>query len=456
MKKVRLVTGILALMSIPALGACYAQSAAPKGESPAKTPTSVREQVERLQSFDPVERRQAAQELGRMGEGAVAAVPFLIKSLNDNARLVVRDPEGEASSSSVAEAAMMALVEIGPPAVDSLILSLGDSNPGVRMMATEALGRIQDPKTIEPLIGVLESDGDALVQAAAVDALRRKRDPKALEALVLAEQSESWMVRSLAKSAVEEARTEAGDVGLSPSGEIRSGPEDQPLPQEEIDAVDSGEAHGTVSREVTPEPEASAPAAPEEEPTWSGIAGKGSHIVERGDTLYSIGRRYGVPWQTLMELNDLYDPTELFVGQTLKIQAPSEERGPPREAAETEKVAGGETTYTVQQGDTLYRIGQRYGVAWQRLMTYNNMYDPADLYAGQELKIPEGARVTAPLAWDGVTTYTVQDGDILYEIGLLFGMSWREIAALNGIAEPNEIFVGQVLKIPGRGKALSP
>ena len=110
----------------------------------------------------------------------------------------------------------------------------------------------------------------------------------------------------------------------------------------------------------------------------------------------------------------------------------------------------------MQQDDTLYRIGLRYGVTWQTLMIHNDMQDPSELSAGQELKIPSGDAIKTPLTWDGVTTYTVQHGDILYDIGPLFGMSWREVGAFNGLTDPNQIYVGQVLKIPTRREAPSP
>jgi len=433
MNKVGSILGLLVLACLAPLGFCCAQSAMPEGRLLSDAPAGVKEQVERLNSFDPVERRNAAQELGRMGEEAVQAVPFLIRALNDSARLAVRSPEADGSPASVAEAAMLALANIGAPAVDPLIASLGNDNPGVRTMATAALGRIQDPRTIEPLIEVLETDPDSLVQAAAVDALRKKQDSRTLEALLVAEQSESWVVRSLAKSAVEEARAVPGekviDEDLIPWG-------DETAPSEEPEEPDAAEPVEEVN-----------------------------HTVQRDETLYRIGRKYGLTWQTLMEYNDLRDPTDLYVGQILKIPTTSDEYAPRSKTSFTgtagaadpdSESPGEEQTYIVQQGDTLYRIGLRYGVTWQTLMQHNNMYDPSDLYAGQELKIPPGGAAKTSLGWDGVTTYTVQHGDILYDIGLLFGMSWREVAAFNGLTDPSQIYVGQVLKIPTRREAPSP
>jgi len=394
MEKVRFVIGLLALVNVSLLGSCYGQPAVPEGALPSDSGTSapVREQIERLSSFDPVERAHAAQALGSMGEGAVPAVPFLIGALNDSARFAVRSPEGEATPSSVAEAAMIALVNIGGPAVDSLISCLGDSNPGVRLMVTEALGRIQDPRTIEPLIKVLASDGDYLVQATAVDALRKKKDPRALEALFLAEDHGNWMVRSLARSAVEEARAEAGDEGSSAPGDVapdRQDPTTEPASGDRDDARDGDEP---TTEEPSPVPESSETGIKEEEP------------------------------------------------------GPPDEGIPPAE----------EPTHVVQRGDTLYSLEQRYGVPWQTLMTYNNLHDPTNLDVGQILRIPAQAGTAGGPARDGETLYTVQQGDNLYEIGLLFGMSWKRIAERNGLTDPGQIFVGQVLRIPGKRGVHSP
>ena len=48
----------------------------------------------------------------------------------------------------------------------------------------------------------------------------------------------------------------------------------------------------------------------------------------------------------------------------------------------------------------------------------------------------------------GGTRYTIQSGDTLFSVARKFGVSVQEIASLNGIADPSQIRVGQVLKIP--------
>lgn len=440
MEKKSFILALTALMGLLALESCYAQSRISERKVPQETPARVREQIERLYSFDPVERWNAAMELGRMGEAAAGAVPSLIELLNDSGRLAVRSAEGQSSPSSVAEAAVLALVSIGDAAVEPLIASLDSRDPGVRTMAADGLGRIEDPRTIEPLIKVLQSDEDALVQAAAVDALRKKKDPRVLEALLLAEENENWVVRSLAKRAVVEARREVGEQ------EAGAGEDGLKTKSDDVPEGESLEEQTTGEEEVP----SGAGAVGAEESHQAEPAPEATHTVQTGETLYSIGKRYGVPWETLMEYNGLYSTTDLHVGQILKIPRAAEGLSPQGEPSVTETAGEDETTYIVQEGDTLYSLGRRYGVPWQTLMKYNNMYDPASLWAGQRLKIPGGNTARGPVEWDGVTTYKVQHGDILYDIGLLFGMSWREIAALNGLTDPNQIFVGQVLKIPSK------
>ncbi len=460
MKRARFIfiIGCVALMGRFPPGFCYGQSALPEGEVSSNTSTEVKALIESMHSFDPVERRNAARELGRMGEQAVPAVPVLIRALGDRARLAVRSQEEEATSASVAEAAMLALTDIGGPAVEPLVGSLENDDPGVRMMAVAALGRIRDSRAVGPLIEVLENDEDSLVRAAAVDALRKQKDPRALEALLAAEQNGNWVVRSLAKSAVEEVRAPSGEEGAPAPEEPRSVQE----PQRAGDEGDGGEA-ATAKASGAPSDEEmtdedlipwGGEMASSKEPEAEEPAEETSHTVQRDETLYRIGRRYGVSWQTLMEANDLRDPTDLYVGQVLKIPVPHEPSSPGKKAV-ARPSAGMESTYVVQQGDTLYRIGRRHGVPWQTLMKYNNLNAPTELTAGQKLKIPPWNAAKAPAARDGVTTYTVQHGDILSDIGLLYGLNWQEIAAVNGLTHPDQIYVGQVLKIPVKGEGAS-
>ncbi len=97
-------------------------------------------------------------------------------------------------------------------------------------------------------------------------------------------------------------------------------------------------------------------------------------------------------------------------------------------------------TYTVVAGDNLSVIAARFGTTWQHLAAINGIKGPYYvIYPGQTLKV-SGEPQTR--------TYTVQPGDSLSSIGNRFGVSYMDIARANGISNPDYIQVGWVLRIP--------
>ncbi len=108
------------------------------------------------------------------------------------------------------------------------------------------------------------------------------------------------------------------------------------------------------------------------------------------------------------------------------------------------------TVHIVQWGETLGIIAQRYGVTVSAIAQANGISNPNYIYAGQSLTIPTGTAPPAPAPPPGgTTTYVVQRGDTLGAIAARYGTTVNELVALNGIMNPNLIYVGQVLKVPG-------
>ena len=121
-----------------------------------------------------------------------------------------------------------------------------------------------------------------------------------------------------------------------------------------------------------------------------------------------------------------------------------------------------DSIYVVQPGDTLYRIAQMFGTNVPTLVGMNNIANPNLIYVGQELRVPgDGtAQPPAPAPSDPAPpapapspdgTYVVQAGDTLYRIAARFGTNVPTLVAMNGLSNPNYIYVGQVLRVPGGG-----
>jgi peptidoglycan-N-acetylglucosamine deacetylase len=113
-------------------------------------------------------------------------------------------------------------------------------------------------------------------------------------------------------------------------------------------------------------------------------------------------------------------------------------------------------TYTVQQGDNLFRIAMKFGIDWHDLAAANGITNPESLQVGQVLTIPgcqgqgsgTGTGTGTGTPSGSEETYVVQAGDNLFRIALKYGITWQELAAYNNITDPTSIYPGQVLKIP--------
>ena len=107
--------------------------------------------------------------------------------------------------------------------------------------------------------------------------------------------------------------------------------------------------------------------------------------------------------------------------------------------------------HTVQSGETLTGIADSYGVAVNSLAQQNAITDVNVIYAGQELTIP-GRGAPGAAAPGPTLAYTVVVGDTLSGIADAHGMRVADLLAANAaISDPNRIFVGQVIAVPGAG-----
>jgi len=113
-----------------------------------------------------------------------------------------------------------------------------------------------------------------------------------------------------------------------------------------------------------------------------------------------------------------------------------------------------DSSYVVQYGDTLSGIAYRFGVTVDALVQANGLVNPNWIYAGQRLTVP-GAASPAPAPAPTTTYYTVQKGDTLAKIAVRFDVRIWDIVTLNNIANPNLIYAGQRLAVPKTFSATS-
>ncbi len=226
------------------------------------------------------------------------------------------------------------------------------------------------------------------------------------------------------------------------------------------------------------------------------------YIVQRGDYLAKISKKYNVTINSIKRLNNLKDDN-IRIGQKLKLPGKleiGEQKVPEGAFAKDTKSSakkpyaaytGATKEYVVKSGDTLGAIAYGNGINIRQLKELNGLTSDS-LKIGQKLKIPAEKVVTpkkvetkpaekkvvepevkapaeppaeapavapveapaeaptaAPVEEVAPTqTYTVQEGDDLTDVSIRFGVSAAAVRELNNLGESDKLVAGQILKLP--------
>ena len=128
----------------------------------------------------------------------------------------------------------------------------------------------------------------------------------------------------------------------------------------------------------------------------------------------------------------------------------------PTKAITVVKTASTHITHVVSSGETLWGLSRQYSTTVDAIAAANGITDTSYLRIGQKLIIPgaaDSSAAPAPAATSATTgvsaQHVVSPGETLSGIASRYGTSSGQLAALNGLSDPNRIYVGQVLTIGG-------
>ena len=160
------------------------------------------------------------------------------------------------------------------------------------------------------------------------------------------------------------------------------------------------------------------------------------YIVARGDTLRSLAARFGSTVESILASNpSITNPNVIYEGQRLTIYSAGPGNPPPTQPPPP---PGG--IYYAQRGDTLRKIAARFGTTVDAILRSNpQITNPNIIYVGQAITLPGSS---------SAQTHTVQRGETLRIIANRYGTTVNAILALNpNITNPNLIYVGQRIRV---------
>jgi LysM repeat protein len=184
---------------------------------------------------------------------------------------------------------------------------------------------------------------------------------------------------------------------------------------------------------------------------------KTSHTVRRGESIYTIARRYRYSVKQLARWNGLKYPYRLKTGRRLRVTPLSKSR------RSTNKKS--KNSHIVRRGENIYKIARRYGYSVKLLAKWNGLKYPYKLKAGRRLRV-------APLPWSRAKPkpsfkrktkssqikkrrsssntkgyHKVQRSETLYSISRRYRANVTNIIRWNRLSKPYNLLVGQVLRV---------
>ena len=174
--------------------------------------------------------------------------------------------------------------------------------------------------------------------------------------------------------------------------------------------------------------------------------GNGSYTVQSGDSVWSISDKYGISMDQLRNWNNIQNDL-IIPGQKLVVKQGSSNTAKPVSTApaQTSKPStSGNGSYTVQSGDSVWTIADKYGISMDQLRSWNNIQNDF-IYAGQKLVVKQGSTNSVATSTpstsipasttntSGVKKYTVQAGDSVWSIADKHGITMDQLISWNNI-----------------------
>jgi membrane-bound lytic murein transglycosylase D len=176
------------------------------------------------------------------------------------------------------------------------------------------------------------------------------------------------------------------------------------------------------------------------------------HNIKQGETLLALAQRYGIRVTDIVALNGISNPRALRIGSDLILPLKKGFTRLPLDELKDDYVRSRKQTYTVRQGDSLWKISRRFGVTEKELRVWNRLGWSNVIRPGQKLVVSSSgsakpSKKTANTANVRKVVYKVRPGDTLWDIGRQFKVATRQIMDWNQLSKDHILRPGDTLTL---------
>lgn len=179
------------------------------------------------------------------------------------------------------------------------------------------------------------------------------------------------------------------------------------------------------------------------------------YTIKRGDILWNIAQKYNTTVQKLVELNNIKDAYDLYIGRRLivpVVNTPEQGDSNNQNSNNNNNTRSPYTFYRVKSGDQIQKIASYFGLSTSNLINYNNIDDINNITAGDLLIIP--LRKSSKFNYLNQTSkklnnhYRIKNSETLTEIANFFKIPEEGIRSINNMKENEQVYTGQRLQMP--------
>ncbi|EME7195794.1 LysM peptidoglycan-binding domain-containing protein [Enterococcus faecium] len=212
--------------------------------------------------------------------------------------------------------------------------------------------------------------------------------------------------------------------------------------------------------------------------TNSSSATSTTYTVQSGDSVWGISNKFGITMDQLIQWNNIQN-NFIYPGQKLTIKGSQENGSSTNNSGNNTNSSGnagtsngGQTTgakYTVQSGDSVWKISNDHGITMAQLIEWNNIKNNF-VYPGQQLIVSNGGSSNTGANTGNTsgsnssnssssntasgTKYTVKAGDSVWSVSNKYGITMAQLIQWNNI-QNNFIYPGQQLTVSNSGSTNS-